>query len=117
MGRDRSADSTFKWVVFAGIVLFGSLAIVSDSLGPASIPIWISAMVGLGYALRGPLGAALAQRIAGTVPGDAALAEETAVELDELRRRLYELEERVDFSERLLVQRPAVPAAGEAPPA
>lgn len=116
MRQDRSADSTFKWVVFGGIVLFGALASVSESLGPASIPIWISAMIGLGYVLRGPLGTALAQRIAGTpAHSDGMLAEETAAELDELRRRVYELEERVDFSERLLVQRPATPAASDAP--
>lgn len=117
MGSDRQSDSTFKWVIFAGIVLFGALASVSEELKAASIPIWMAAIGGVVFALRGPLGAALAQRIAGTPPADHALAEETAAELEELRRRVYELEERVDFSERLLVQRPATPAAGDAPPA
>jgi hypothetical protein len=36
---------------------------------------------------------------------------------DELRRRLYEVEERMDFSERLLVARPADVARTDAPDA
>jgi hypothetical protein len=49
---------------------------------------------------RGPIGAALAERIRGGAPptDDQALA----VEVDHLRGRLAEVEERLDFAERLL---------------
>ena len=51
--------------------------------------------------VRGPIGAALADRIRGGAPaGDAALA----AEVDHLRGRLAEVEERLDFAERLLAQ-------------
>jgi F0F1-type ATP synthase membrane subunit b/b' len=51
---------------------------------------------------RGPIGAALAERIRGGAPlaDDQALA----VEVDHLRGRLAEVEERLDFAERLLAQ-------------
>ena len=50
----------------------------------------------------GPIGAALAERIRGGAPpaGDHALA----AEVDHLRGRLAEVEERLDFAERLLAQ-------------
>ncbi len=51
---------------------------------------------------RGPIGAALAERIRGGAPpaDDQALA----AEVDHLRGRLAEVEERLDFAERLLAQ-------------
>jgi hypothetical protein len=107
----QKPDGTFKWVIGAGMVLFLALMGVTDEIGAASIPIWIAAMVGIATALRGPLGAAMAKRIAGEpVDANALPPEETLAELDDLRRRVYELEERVDFSERLLAQRPIEPA-------
>ncbi len=59
--------------------------------------------VSVGRAVRG-LGRAFANR-SGPVPGhsDSAVSELRA-ELDETRRRLADLEERVDFSERLLAK-------------
>lgn len=57
--------------------------------------------------LRGPLGKALADRIAGRVgrPPDAALTadlDRTQIELEDVKHRLAEMEERQDFAERLL---------------
>ena len=51
---------------------------------------------------KGPIGAAIAERIRGGPPpaDDQALA----VEVDHLRGRLAEVEERLDFAERLLAQ-------------
>lgn len=107
----QKPDSTFKWVIGGGIVLFLALMGVTDEIGAASIPIWFAAIIGISYALRGPLGAAMAKRIAGDAGDGGALpSEETLAELDDLRRRVYELEERVDFSERLLAQRPTLAA-------
>ena len=62
---------------------------------------------------RGPLGKALARRLEGTAgrpdvtdPGVAGLAERVA-ELEQRDARVAELEERLDFAERLLAQRDA----------
>jgi len=62
------------------------------------------------FIMRGPLGKAIARRIEGPAAGTAV----APVELDELRSRLdeveqqlgrvHELEERLDFTERLLAQ-------------
>jgi hypothetical protein len=60
----------------------------------ASIAAWTVTRV-----LRGPLGDALARRIGGGGPAGADPAE-----VAELRSRLSELEERIDFTERVLLQ-------------
>jgi hypothetical protein len=64
-----------------------------------------AAAVGL---LFGPIGSALARRLGGrTEPGEAQaeieqLSERMTAEVDDLRSRLAEVEERIDFAERLL---------------
>jgi hypothetical protein len=61
---------------------------------------------------QGPLGQAVAQRLRGR-GGDAELGGEVAElrdQVDSLRRQLEETQERMDFAERLLSQRPP-PAA------
>ena len=50
--------------------------------------------------LRGPLGHAIADRMRGSAPPDPAMAEE----LEALKGRLAEVEERLDFAERLLAK-------------
>jgi F0F1-type ATP synthase membrane subunit b/b' len=51
---------------------------------------------------KGPIGAAIAERIrGGAAPADDSAL---AVEVDHLRGRLAEVEERLDFAERLLAQ-------------
>ena len=58
--------------------------------------------------LFGPIGSALGRRLAGRhEPGDASIQIEemraqVATEVDDLRNRLVEVEERLDFAERLL---------------
>jgi hypothetical protein len=60
--------------------------------------------------LFGPIGSALARRIAGRAPRDPAqgeivrMDERITSEVDELRTRLAEVEERLDFAERLLAR-------------
>jgi len=66
---------------------------------------------------QGPVGQALARRIQGRSGGDPETSAEVARlrdEMDQLRRQLEETQERVDFAERLLSQRPAarLPEAG-----
>jgi len=76
-------------------------------LGPFIVPVALFFTIGAVAILRGPIGKALADRLAGRVPqqvppGD---GEEIRVEVDELRYRVAELEERLDFAERVLAQR------------
>jgi len=56
--------------------------------------------------LRGPVGRALARKIEGRSggTGDLAEIEDRLADVDALRQRVGELEERVDFAERLLAQ-------------
>lgn len=62
----------------------------------------VAVAIGMGWILTGPIGVALAARIRGGAPpaDDHALA----AEVDNLRGRLAEVEERLDFAERLLAQ-------------
>jgi hypothetical protein len=64
--------------------------------------ITVALAIGLVKIFRGPIGAALAERIRGGAPpaDDHGLA----AEVDNLRGRLAEVEERLDFAERLLAQ-------------
>ena len=58
--------------------------------------------------LRGPLGRAWADRIAGRRPSSAGGSdEEVLAELDDLRQRVMQVEERLDFTERMLAQQKA----------
>ncbi len=70
------------------------------------IPITLFVMIGAVLILRGPLGKALGQRIAGkSAAGDrSAETEELRGEVEDLRHRLTEMEERLDFTERVLAQ-------------
>jgi hypothetical protein len=82
------------------MVLFGNMG----DLGVAfALPVTLALIVGAVIALRGPVGKALARHLEGTPPAalpDPALYDE----LDGLRSRVTELEERVDFAERLLAR-------------
>ena len=107
MTRERSSE----WIgaMFVGLGLgaagvAGALAWVTSMIGPAAIPIWAFAAAGAIVLFRGPMGQALATRISGTAPHEMEVPPEMYAELDELRTRVGELEERVDFSERLLTK-------------
>ena len=80
-------------------------AILALKLGGGyAIPVTIIGAIGATVVLRGPLGQAIAERIRGG-GGSELPPEQVLNELDELRTRLTELEERADFSERMLAQR------------
>jgi hypothetical protein len=92
-------------LAIASVPFFGALAMVTRLIGAAAIPIWIIAMGGAALVLKGPLGQAIARSL--NPPRDESSSDvpaEVYAELDELRARLVELEERVDFSERLLTK-------------
>ncbi len=119
MARDRSNEwigSMFVGLGMGAVGVAGALAWVTSAIGPASIPIWAIAAWGGMMIFRGPFGKALATRVGGhAVDGPVELPPELYGELDELRARLGELEERVDFSERLLTRDKSVeglPAPG-----
>lgn len=67
------------------------------------IPIFFFLTVGGVVVLRGPLGRALADRIAGRAArSDSGSTEALERQVEEMHYRLTELEERVDFAERVL---------------
>ncbi len=73
---------------------------------PLLIPMVLFVVIGTTVILRGPLGRALGERIAGkSAAGDrSAETEELRDEVEDLRHRLTEMEERLDFTERVLAQ-------------
>ena len=58
----------------------------------------------LGFVALGPIGRALARRIEGSADRSVDLLERRLAELERSHHRLLELEERVEFSERLLAR-------------
>jgi Tfp pilus assembly protein PilO len=78
-------------------------------VGPDTIvPVVMIVSIAGAVILRGPLGKALAERVArrGAVPDGrtAEIAAQAVLELEDLRQRLAELEERQDFTERMLTR-------------
>jgi hypothetical protein len=111
-GRHRGSGYFYIAIGISAIMVFGGLMTVTEKLGPVSVPIWFFAMGAAAVVLRGPLGKAIAERISGRLPAEDAVVQvpdEVYGELDELRARVGELEERVDFSERLLAKHDTPP--------
>lgn len=83
---------------------------------PFVVPVVFFISMASVFILRGPLGKALAERLAGRPlpPADRHDGEPVAAELEEMRLRLTELENRVDFAERLLAKGRDADRAGPA---
>jgi hypothetical protein len=83
---------------------------------PFLVPMTLFVTIGAVVVLRGPLGKAIADRVAGRSGSDGTSAETEAlrVEVDDLRYRLTDLEERLDFTERVLARHKT---PGQLPPA
>ncbi len=79
----------------------------------AFIPISLFLSIAAVMIFRGPFGKAMAERLAGR-QATGADAERLRAEVEELRYRLAELEERVDFSERLLARSREAERSGSA---
>ncbi|HYN19502.1 MAG TPA: hypothetical protein VE078_00975 [Thermoanaerobaculia bacterium] len=93
-----------------GLAAIFGFVFLASRLGIAfAIPVGIIGAGATAVALHGPLGKAIARRLEGAEPSVETPPELLLGELDELRGRLQELEERVDFSERLLAQQSRVP--------
>ena len=106
MAQPTSNGWLFVMLGVVVIAAFSALAEVSNEIGPASIPIWGMAMGGLWMISRSPIGHAIGRRISGDRADQDVLdvPQEVYAELDELRARVGELEERTDFTERLLAR-------------
>ena len=114
-GNDPRHDSSgwlFMALGFSVLGLIFGLSMVTRLIGPASIPIWGASFVAMIFIANGPVGKAIARRISGEAhepPPSQELSESVYAELDELRARMLEMEERQDFSERLLASRVDAP--------
>lgn len=93
--------SAFVGIGLAGLGLFGALAAAAATLGPIAVPIWAMALAMVVVMVRSPMGKAFADRIADRGSADD-LPPELYAELEDLRARMVELEERQDFAERVL---------------
>jgi hypothetical protein len=108
--RDRSKrrhwSPTIALLVAAGFVAMVSLSKATEVLGAASIPIWAMVIGGAVFLFRGPFGEAVLRSLASSDQDPEALGTDPAVlqELDDLRAQVGELQERMDFSERLLAR-------------
>ncbi len=91
-------------ITIISVVLLGAYIALSVVIGSEfAIPALITGGVVGAIVLKGPVGKALAERIhQGTV--GAGTDPDLLAEMDEMRNRMVELEERVDFTERLLAQ-------------
>jgi hypothetical protein len=90
--------------VIGGGILLAVHAFIAINIGPGyAIPVSIIGAIGAAIVLRGPLGEAVARRIQGGSAPELP-PEQVLNELDELRGRITELEERADFAERLLAK-------------
>ena len=85
---------------FAGIAAFASVAnrVGDDFIIPAVIALGV---VGVTI-FKGPVGKAIGRRISEGTPTSA--SPELMMELDDMRSRMLELEERLDFAERMLAK-------------
>jgi hypothetical protein len=79
------------------------------------IPIALFFSIAATAILRGPLGKALAERISGQAAERSASLDdgEVRAELDEVRYRLHDVEERLDFTERMLTRGQQLPKLEE----
>lgn len=101
--KDDWRSSAFIGLGLAGMGLGGGLAAASATMGPAAVPVWGMVFVLALVGLRSPIAKAFAERLGAA--DQVAAPDEVYAELDELRARVLELEERQDFAERLLTDR------------
>jgi hypothetical protein len=96
-------DSVIGSLAVVGAFCVAGFTIAAIRLGPGfAIPVGILACIAAAVVLRGPLGQALAHRIAGRV--ESGESEPVLRALEDVRAEVAELSERVDFAERMLAQ-------------
>jgi hypothetical protein len=98
----KDVESISMTVLGVAIAVAVSFAVVAVRIGEDfAIPVGIVSSIAAAVVLRGPVGKALAKRLAGETDNQ---SEALLQELDEVRHRMGELEERLDFAERVLAQ-------------
>src|SRR5689334_19015585 len=105
--RGNGFSPTLAMAVGFSFVLIAGLSKASSVTGPPAALIRTAAIAGAVIVLRGPLGDALLRAIVAAEQGQPEVqATDPAVlqEIDDLRAQMSELQERVDFTERLLAQ-------------
>jgi hypothetical protein len=103
-GGKGNAGTIVGASILGGVTLFAYM-ILSIRLGiPFAIPVGIIGTVATAIILHGPVGKALIRRLADAPPPADETTGALLGEMDEIRQRVAELEERADFSERLLAQ-------------
>lgn len=100
--KNEWITGAFVGIGLAGMGLGGGLAAASATMGPPAIAVWGIAMAMVAVIVKSPVAAAFAKRLSERGAHDAVVPDEVYGELDELRTRVLELEERQDFSERML---------------
>jgi membrane protein implicated in regulation of membrane protease activity len=103
MSRKDADNPLLLTICLIGCFLAIGFTIVAVNVGEGfAIPVGITAFVAAAVILRGPLGKALARRIEGRQ--EAGDNEALVQAMEELRGQMAELEERVDFAERVMAQ-------------
>jgi hypothetical protein len=100
--KDDWRSSAFIGLGLAGLGIGGGLAAASGTMGSAAIAVWGIVFVMVTSVVRSPAAKAFVEKLREPTDATGALANEVYAELDELRNRVLELEERQDFSERML---------------
>ena len=116
MSRDKQEwiGSAFVGIGLGAMGLFGALAAASAVLGPVSVPVWAIAAFIVVMLLKSPMAKAFSERLSGrAVEAGDNIPSELYAELDELRARLADMEERQDFAERMLAQPQPARTPGE----
>lgn len=97
--------NAFIGIGLGGMAFFGALAAASATLGALAVPVWGLAIGIVAVTVRSPIAKAFADRLAGrSHEPPEEIGPEVFGELDELRARVLEMEERQDFAERLLAK-------------
>ncbi|MDX2262362.1 MAG: hypothetical protein SFU84_11755 [Gemmatimonadales bacterium] len=113
-GRSSRSAGMFLVLGLAGMAMLFLAVLASEVNGPEEFLVGVLALGGFGWLLlRGPVGKALASMLEGGGPqaADPALAmrvadlEDRVQELTLEAQRLMEIEERIDFTERLIASR------------
>lgn len=104
--KDDWRSSAFIGLGLAGLGLGGGLAAASGTMGNSAIAVWGLVFAMVAVVVRSPMGKAFAEKLRES-PSESTgeVAEAMYAELDELRARVLELEERQDFAERMLTAR------------
>lgn len=100
--KDDWRSSAFIGMGLAGLGIGGGLAAASGTMGSAAIAVWGIVFVMVTGVVRSPAAKLFVEKLRESPTETTELANEVYAELDELRNRVLELEERQDFAERML---------------